>query len=135
MTDCEIATKVAWKYIGKFYKWGGDDPSGFDCSGFCIEILKSIGKLPRKFDTTALYLSKRFPKVAKPKEGCLVFYGNPIHHVEYCFNENYSIGASGGGSKTNTIADAIKQNAFIKMRPIRKEDVTCYVDPFTPIGG
>ena len=40
------AYKLAWKYIGKFYKWGGDDPSGFDCSGFVIEILKSVGILP-----------------------------------------------------------------------------------------
>jgi hypothetical protein len=29
-----------------------------------------------------------------------------------------SIGASGGGSKTKTIANAVKQNAFIKIRPI-----------------
>jgi len=29
-----------------FYLWGGDDPlAGFDCSGFVIEILKSVGIL------------------------------------------------------------------------------------------
>jgi len=131
----EIAIQIAFHYIGTFYIWGGDDPSGFDCSGSVIEYLKSVGRLPREFDTTALGLSKMFPKVAKPKKGCLVFYGNPISHVEICYDENFSIGASGGGSKTLTMKDAIKQNAFIKMRPIRKDKVTCYVDPFVNFGG
>jgi len=133
MTEREIATMIAVHYIGTFYKWGGDDPSGFDCSGLVIELLKSVGKFPRKRDATALGLSQMYQKVGKPKEGCIVFYGNPISHVEYCFNENLSIGASGGGSKTLTEEDAIRQNAFIKMRPIRKNEVTCYVDPFSPI--
>jgi len=133
MNEREIATMIAVHYIGTFYKWGGDDPSGFDCSGLAIELLKSIGKFPRKEDRTALGLSNMFTKVAKPKEGCLVFYGNPISHVEYCYNENLSIGASGGGPKTLTVKDAIRQNAFIKMRPIRKDKVTCYVDPFVSI--
>lgn len=133
MTKREIATKIAWSYIGTFYKWGGDDPSGFDCSGFVIELLKSIGLFPRKEDTTARGLSSIFQKVGKPQEGCLVFYGNPISHVEYCFDSNLSIGASGGGSSTTTLAKAIKQNAFIKMRPIRKKEVICYVDPFISI--
>jgi len=92
-----------------------------------------VGKFPRKKDTTALGLSQMYQKVGKPKEGCLVLYGNPISHVEYCYNENLSIGASGGGSKTLTEEDAIRQNAFIKMRPIRKNEVTCYVDPFSPM--
>lgn len=134
MTKKNIATQIAWSYIGKFYKWGGDDPSGFDCSGFVIEILKSIGLFERGKDTTARGLSKMYQKVAKPNEGCLVFYGDPIIHVEYCIDSDLSIGASGGGSKTNTLKDAIKQNAFIKIRPIRKKDVTCYVNPFISIG-
>ena len=133
MNKRDIATQIAFHYIGTFYKWGGDDPSGFDCSGFVIELLKSVGLFPRKEDTTAKGLSTMYQKVGKPEEGCLVFYGNPIYHVEYCYNSDLSIGASGGGSTTITLAKAIKQNAFIKMRPIRKKDVTCYVNPFISI--
>ena len=135
MNKIEIATKLAWKNINTPYLWGGDDFSGFDCSGFVIELLKSVGLFPRGSDATASGLSKMYQKVGKPKEGCLVFYGSPIYHVEYCFNSDLSIGASGGGSRTKSREDAIKQNAYIKMRPIRKDEVTCYVNPFTSIGG
>jgi cell wall-associated NlpC family hydrolase len=130
MTQLELALKVAWTYVGKFYKWGGDDPSGFDCSGLCIEILKSAGLLPRKFDTTAHGLSNKFNEVTKPVAGCLIFWGSPrITHVEFCIDENHTIGASGGGSKTITEADAIRHNAYVKVRPIR-EGYSKIVNPF-----
>lgn len=127
------AYKLAWKYIGKFYKWGGDDPSGFDCSGFVIEILKSVGILPRKYDNTAEGLFFKFfkNKVKKAYRGCLVFYGDPITHVEFCIDDTFSIGASGGGRDCTTIEDAIRKNAFVKLRPIlRNRKIYGYVDPF-----
>ena len=88
-----------------------------------IEILKSVGKLPRKGDWTAAALHHKFPiKPANGKAGDLVFWasvrGGRIIHVEIMINEELSIGASGGGSKTKTQQDAIKHNAFIKIRPI-----------------
>lgn len=131
----KLATKYAWAFIGNYYKWGGDDPSGFDCSGLCIEILKALGKLPRGgFDCRARDLFKRFSKVEIPKEGCLVFYGEDkdnIAHVEYCIDSKHTIGASGGGRHTLCIEDAIADNAFIKVRPINyKRGVVGFVDPF-----
>lgn len=44
---------TALSYLGTPYIWGGDDPSGFDCSGFVIECLKSVGLLSEKEDYTA----------------------------------------------------------------------------------
>jgi cell wall-associated NlpC family hydrolase len=131
----DIATKIAWHYLGTPYLWGGDNPKGFDCSGLCIEILKSVGKLPAKGDWTAAGLFEKFKhaRVTFAQEGCLVFWGRTLEgitHIEYCLNEDLSIGASGGGSKTKTIQDAFKQDAYIKVRPIRPRAPIAFVDPF-----
>jgi cell wall-associated NlpC family hydrolase len=136
MTKREVAVTVAWKMWGLPYLWGGDDPmAGFDCSGMSVEILKSVGELPHEGDWTAndLYLRYRDRRVDTPREGCLVFYGSAskITHVEFCLDESVSIGASGGGSSTTDLADAIRQNAYIKVRPIRRRnDIVGYADPF-----
>jgi cell wall-associated NlpC family hydrolase len=123
MQQRQRAIKVAWSYYGLWYKWGGDDPSGFDCSGLAIECLKSVGALPRKGDWTAQSLFNMFPLI--PREqiygGDLVFWSNAagrVIHVEIVLDYWTSIGASGGGSGTKTEADAIAHNAFIKSRPI-----------------
>lgn len=139
----QIATKVAWSFLGKPYLWGGDDPmAGFDCSGFCIEILKSVGILPRGGDWTAEGLKDRFKSkpVNEPKEGCLVFWrskhGPQIVHVEYCLDNELAIGASGGGSSTTDETAAIQQNAYIKVRPFRSRNgIWGFVDPFKSEGG
>jgi len=128
-----IAIKRAWTLLDLPYSWGGDDPiAGFDCSGLIIELLKSVGRLPRKFDCRAKDLFNMFPKVDKPRSGCLVFYGKEeITHVEFCINRWLAMGASGGGSKVNDRLTAIKYNAFIKLRPIKRDRrIIGYVDPF-----
>jgi len=132
MKPREVAIRVAWSFLGIPYIWGGDDPmKGFDCSGFVIECLKSSGILPRIGDWTAAQLFLRFSVVDDPIEGCLVFWGMPITHVELCLDNYLSFGASGGGSKTITSEDAIKQNAYIKIRPFRQRTgISGYVDPF-----
>ena len=133
-----LATRIAQHFLGKPYIWGGDDPvQGFDCSGFVIEILKSVGILPRSGDWTAAGLWDRFKgRVAnRPSVGCLVFYrgsiNGPIIHVEYCLDGIHSIGASGGGSRIKNSEDAISQNAYIKIRPIEsRAGIAGFVDPF-----
>lgn len=138
-----LATQVAMSFMGLPYVWGGDDPvAGFDCSGMCIEVLKSVDLLPRRGDWTAAGLWKHFADnhncaVLRTQitEGCLVFWrGQDIRkivHVEYALNEELCIGASGGGSTTDTRMDAIKNNAYIKIRPISsRQGVYGVVDPF-----
>lgn len=132
----DIVLKVAWQCWGTLYRWGGDDPSSFDCSGFVIECLKSTGALPRNGDWTAAALYHRFPiKPATGKAGDLVFWSNVkdgrIIHVEICLNEDLSIGASGGGSLTKTEKDAIDSNAYIKVRPMEsRKNLYGFVNPY-----
>jgi len=133
----KIASIIALHFVGMPYIWGGDDAvAGFDCSGFVIEILKSVGILPRSGDWTAeglyeLFQDREISNHHAIKEGCLVFFakGNKINHVEYVWKKGLTIGASGGGSRTLTRIDAIKQNAYVKIRPLRK-DIYAIVNPF-----
>jgi len=137
----EIAIKIAWHYLGTPYRWGGDDPmEGFDCSGFILEVLQSVGAVPRGLDITADGLYEFFKKLGKlairPSAGCLAFWatipGGHIRHVEMMIDETLSIGASGGGAKIRDLEDAIRQNAYIKIRPVNLNatDLFGFADPF-----
>lgn len=138
----ETFLRYAEHFIGTPYRWGGDDPSGLDCSGYVVECLQAVGLMPRGSDATADTLSRMFPAVSRDRvrPGCLVFFGKPgaVTHVEIvCHVDNQAIltwGASGGGSKTLTTQDAWAQNAYVKMRPLfgpgARTDVVLFNDPF-----
>lgn len=139
----KMASKVAWGFLGLPYVWGGDDAvAGFDCSGFCIEVLKSVGVLPRSGDWTASGLLGRFRaeghfvELEDVREGCLVFWSSRhdrtrIIHVELALNDVLCIGASGGGSTTDDRQAAVIGNAYVKVRPwASRGNVYGAVDPF-----
>jgi len=139
-----IARTVALSLLNKPYLWGGDDPmAGFDCSGFCIEILKSVGLLPRSGDWPARGLWKVFDddehrnarELEEMEEGCLVFWHSGVDHdrivhIEYALNNELTIGASGGGSANTDLATAIEKNAYIKVRPVRERNLHGLLYPF-----
>ena len=139
-TPRSMAIEIAMQHLGRPYRWGGDDPmAGFDCSGLCVEVLKSVGIIARRKDFTAQGLWEFFDaqgkKVDEPESGRLVFWSRfpstPAIHVEICFDQTLAIGASGGGSKIKTTQDAIDHNAFIKIRPISsRRGIKGYMDPF-----
>ena len=117
-----LATALA--YLGTPYVWGGDDPSGFDCSGFVLECLKSAGVIGEHEDHTADSLMRKFVEhhVQTPAEGALLFTldeSGKATHVVICLDNQFQIGASGGTSKTSDIAAAWRNNAYVKIRPIR----------------
>jgi|CXWL01.1.fsa_nt_gi hypothetical protein len=147
MTIRDAFLWMAERQIGHPYRWGGDDPlAGFDCSGLVLECGKSVGLYPSGFDTTAAGLyadlnSKGKVATAQSRPGCLAFWSmsdeSKIHHVEIVWRgfDNLSIwqciGAAGGGSKTLTVADAIAQNAYVKVRPLSTRGMNLFLaDPF-----
>lgn len=117
---------TALSHHGQYYSWGGDDPSGFDCSGLIVESLKVTGFLKHEsldFTADGLYNLMKEYITLEPREGAIVFYFNKddkATHTGICLDEEYCISADGGGKKTKTKADAIRDNAFIKIRPIDK---------------
>lgn len=133
------AVEYIQHFIGLPYAWGGDDPlAGFDCSGLIVEVLQAVGVIPHNSDYTAAALYERFGEGAVDRgyAGCLVFwYGSnlseTITHVEMMVDDFHTVGASGGGSMTHSIADAIRHNAFVKQRPLQyRGDRFLIVDPF-----
>lgn len=131
------ALKIAWACYGLPYIWGGDDAvEGFDCSGLMIEILQSVGVL-RAGDWTAQELWEHVsehPIIGIAAAGELVFWGESetaIRHVEMCIGDGLSIGASGGGRRIKSRADAVVSNAFVKVRPIKgRGNIVGFRDPF-----
>ncbi len=76
--------KMALKYLGVKYVWGGDDPSGFDCSGLTMYVYKKVtGKNLTHFARTQYSEGTKIAKSAL-MPGDLVFFGETvegIHHV------------------------------------------------------
>ena len=126
------------RWIGTVYSWAGDDAiGGFDCSGLIVEVLQAVGLIPHKSDysANALYGIFKDRKRERGYKGCLVFWMNSTQdrmiHVEMMVDDYHVVGASGGGSKTKTIADAIRDNAFVKMRPLGYRGLNYKIcDPF-----
>ena len=121
----EVFMSVVGSFLNTFYTWGGDDPSGFDCSGMVVAGLKAVGLMGGGEDLTADKLYNRFkgkyPSMDWPAYGRLVFYFNDeghATHVAVCIDAERCITAAGGGKHIRSREDAIRHNAFIKIRPI-----------------
>ena len=104
------------------YIWGGQSPVvGFDCSGFVVWLLQSVGYVIT--DHTAKQLSYIFESTrvhGTPKAGCIAFYGfgGEVSHcmvVTRVWNNGAIAvtGARGGGSDTTTIDVAEEKRAYV----------------------
>lgn len=135
----ELLKQYAISLVGTPYRWGGDDPlAGFDCSGLVIELLQSKGLLPHGYDNTAQGLYNHFTKEGMslgsfPGLGSLVFYGKStekITHIGFMLDNYRMLEAGGGRSTTTTVEDAIRHNAFVRIRPINfRADLVAIVSP------
>jgi hypothetical protein len=134
----ELALAAAERELGKPYIWGGSHPAvGWDCSGFVVECLRTAGVLPRTGDWTAGQLHARFAQRETKRlvAGVLVFWqrGQAIGHVEMVYttagDRVWTIGASGGGPATTSREAAIRDGAYVRIRPLAPDWVAA-VDPF-----
>ena len=120
----DLLVQYALQFVGLPYRWGGDDTiEGMDCSGFVQELLASVGFDP-KGDQTADGLYRYFKSPTRshkgsPIKGALVFYGSSsrVTHIAMCVDSYRIIEAAGGGSRTRTIEDAARDNAYVRIRP------------------
>lgn len=94
----DAAVRLARRYTGVPYKWGGTDPDkGLDCSGLVQLVYRQLGvNLPRvsqqqQHSGTEVPLSRAQP-------GDLVFFGEPAHHVGIYVGDGKMIDAPHTGS-------------------------------------
>lgn len=113
------------------YAWGGDDFSAQDCSGLMVEGFKSIGEFAETQDKNANglleYFKEKIIQKSGIKPGVLAFWINRTGvregiatHVAAFINKYQIIHATGGGSSTNTIQEAIRRNAWVKIRSFER---------------
>ena len=128
---------ASMQFLNTPYLWGGDDFSGFDCSGLVQEILAIAGADPPG-DQTAQAHFDHFSQEpnhvsGEPQAGAIAFFGSnhlSIIHVGFMIDKYKMIEASGGGSHVVTPQDAIKYNAFVKLRPLsRRRDLLAVFMP------
>lgn len=80
----EIIITSAKKHIGTPYKWAGNTPSGFDCSGFICYVMKEQGvALPRR--SSDQYAESKKLKRKNVQMGDMVFFnnGSGVSHVGF----------------------------------------------------
>lgn len=118
--------RYAEHFMGVPYIWGGHYPgTGFDCSGFICEVLRSIGLVGDQEHLTALNLYDRFAVKslfnAPPVAGDLIFYGrsaDAIRHVALVTSPYTIIECGGGDQSTTSISLASSIGACVRKRGI-----------------
>ncbi len=115
-----LLLKTAESFIGVPYVWGGDSPSGFDCSGFIQYVFQQMGlKLPRTADEQFNY--GYIVQKDQLLPGDLVFfetYEPGPSHVGIYYNAHYFIHAdSAAGMITfDTLDRAYREETFLGGR-------------------
>jgi len=119
MTRREIFIEYAMSWLGQRYIWAGDDPSGFDCSGFDVECLKAVEIISPNVDYSAAGLFDLFKDYQKKfyKKSYLAFWMNQSGHVihtEILIDGYHTIGASGGGRPKFDLYEIIINDRILK---------------------
>ena len=95
--------EIALEQLGAPYRYGGHDPSGFDCSGLVYYAYQQQGiKIPRSTKTQLRY-AKKIPRTAL-QSGDLVFFKiskRKVSHVGIYIGENRFVHSPSPGKRVH----------------------------------
>lgn len=108
--------RVAQRYLGTPYVWGGESARGFDCSGFIMRVMRDLGyrALPHSAAEQFRYGMPVARALLKP--GDLVFFANTykpgVSHVGIYLGRGRFINAA--NSKVGTIVSGLNEPKWLE---------------------
>lgn len=112
--------RLALQLEGRPYRWAGNGPGSFDCSGFVLWVLRPFGLAPRH-DSTAQGLFDYYEETVNPKPGDLMFFGRNernVTHVMLYLGDGKLIGADNGDRGVTTLESALLRSACVRICPV-----------------
>jgi cell wall-associated NlpC family hydrolase len=127
--DRERLVALASKQMGVPYKWGGNTPKGFDCSGFTCYCFGQLGvQLPRTSEDQSK--SGKKIRTKKARTGDLIFFKGPnarqkkVGHVGIVVagrrNKIKFIHAATNGIMVSSLSEDYYRKRFKTIRRIPK---------------
>jgi cell wall-associated NlpC family hydrolase len=119
----ERAAKTAVAMIGRPYKYSGDSPAGFDCSGLVRYSYLAAG-FDAPHGTKALMNATRPVGLGKAREGDLLFFnvkGKRYSHVGIYLGGGLFVHAPSSGRKVrkDSLRDRYWKKSFLEARGFR----------------
>jgi cell wall-associated NlpC family hydrolase len=116
------AADAAFAQVGRPYRYGGDSPAGFDCSGLVRFSYQQIG-VPVSRETRTLRGQAQLIQVAELRRGDLVFFdqeGKKYSHVGIYLGDGSFVHApsSGGRVRTDRLDSDYWRRHFVEARRI-----------------
>ncbi|MYL34646.1 LysM peptidoglycan-binding domain-containing protein [Pontibacillus yanchengensis] len=105
---------TAKQYLGVPYQWGGESPSGFDCSGFLQFVFEEHGlSIPR----TVATIYPAGTEIFSPQRGDLVFFETykegPSHAGIYLGNDRFIHASSSQGVTISSMNNVYWEPRYI----------------------